>query len=120
MRVELGKLRSDLEGVHGINVAFKRHATSAKGRCEKAQVMAWEHEAAAAKLQRELSELYSRFEERGDQLQVATSATKARAEEVKNYQAALNRSKDKVMEDPERIAMLNIADAEKTMQLAEL
>lgn len=48
-RVELGKPRSELEGVLGRNVAFKRYAASSNKCCEKAHAMAAECDAATAK-----------------------------------------------------------------------
>lgn len=44
--------------------------------------------------------------------------TSARAEDIKEYQVALHRSKDTVMEERERVAALKVDDAEKSTQSA--
>lgn len=72
------------------------------------------------KLHRQVAELWSRFDEREEQLKAATSAVRAKVEEVTDYQAALHRYKDKLMEEGERVVELKVTDTEKATQLAHL
>lgn len=44
---------------------------------------------------------------------MATSAGRAKAKEVKDYQVVLNDSKGKLMEEQERVAAFEVADVEK-------
>lgn len=68
---------------------------------------------AATNLHGKLAKIRSRFYERGEQLQKARSAASALVEDVKDNQASLNRSKDKVIEEPENVAALKVVEAEE-------
>lgn len=119
-RVELGKFRSELEHVHRSNLALKRDVKSAEERSEMAQVRKAQRDAAAAKLYVKVAEIRRQFDERGEKLMAATSAVSEKAEEVKSYQAAMNRSNEKLMKGRERVDALKVTGADKTTKLAHL
>lgn len=63
-----------------------------------------DREVEAAKLHGQFTELGSRFDERGEKFKEATSEVGGKTKEVKEYQAAMPRAKDELIEERDRIA----------------
>lgn len=102
---------SELERSRISNLALRRDVKAVQERCETMQGKAADREATAAKLNEQIFDLCSRFEERGEQLKEATSVKIAKEEEVKEYQAAFHLAKDKLMEQRYRIAEWKVKHA---------
>lgn len=117
-RVDLSKLRSELEASQHANLVLRRDPKESRERFETTQTTAAEREAEAAKLHGQIAEVHGRFEERGDLLKEDTSESRGHAEGVWIVPATLDKAKDKLLEERDRVAEWNVKDAEKNKYLS--